>query len=208
MWRKRRYLASMVARAAIAASFTTRVVSRNCPALRNLGSCSTQAFVTTGFKGIIEGYDRSARKGLCAHVQAPVPETHYGQLSGPEDSDVSALSRQTGADARRKRPGEVRGLRTVRGGLPGGRDLSRSRGERRHGDGRPALRVHLPDSQDPLHLLRLLRRGLPGVGDFHEQGLRARRLQQGRLRVGQDGAASAGGGERESAERRSVNRID
>src|SRR6185436_8904352 len=40
MWRKRRYLASMVASAAIAASFTTRVVSRNCPALRNLGSCS------------------------------------------------------------------------------------------------------------------------------------------------------------------------
>ncbi len=38
MWRKRRYLASMVAKAAIAASLTTSVVSRNWPAERNLGS--------------------------------------------------------------------------------------------------------------------------------------------------------------------------
>jgi hypothetical protein len=38
MWRKRRYLASIVARAAIAASLTTSVMSRNCPAERNLGS--------------------------------------------------------------------------------------------------------------------------------------------------------------------------
>ena len=43
-------------------------------------------------------------------------------------------------DARRERPGEVRGLRTLRRGLPGRRHLSRSRRERRHRDGRPAVR--------------------------------------------------------------------
>ena len=59
--------------------------------------------------------------------------------------------------------------------------------------GRPPLRVGLPDSQDALHLLRLLRRGLPGLGDLHGQGLRAGGLQQGRLRVGQDRAARPGG---------------
>ena len=58
--------------------------------------------------------------------------------------------------------------------------------------GRSALRVGLPDSQDALHLLRLLRRGLPGRRDLHGQGLRAGGLQQGRLRLGQDGPARAG----------------
>ena len=52
-----------------------------------------------------------------------------------------------------------------------------------------ALRVDLSDSQDALHLLRLLRRGLPGVRDLHGQGLRARRLQQQGLHLGQGGPA-------------------
>ena len=59
-------------------------------------------------------------------------------------------------------------------------------------DGRPALRQGLPDSQDALHLLRLLRRGLPGVGHLHGQGLRAGRLQQERLHLGQDRPARPG----------------
>jgi hypothetical protein len=49
----------------------------------------------------------------------------------------------------------------------------------------PALREHVPDSQDALHLLRLLRRSVPGLGDLHGQGLRACRLQQGRFHLGQ-----------------------
>ena len=56
----------------------------------------------------------------------------------------------------------------------------------------PALRQGLPDPQDALHLLRLLRRGVPGVGDFHGQGLRARRLQQQGLHLGQAGPARPG----------------
>ena len=58
--------------------------------------------------------------------------------------------------------------------------------------GRSALREGLPDPQDALHLLRLLRRGLPGVGDLHGQGLRARGLQQQGLHLGQDRPARAG----------------
>ena len=58
--------------------------------------------------------------------------------------------------------------------------------------GRSALRLGLPDSQDALHLLRLLRRGVPGRRDLHGQGLRAGRLQQGRLRLGQRGPAGPG----------------
>ena len=58
--------------------------------------------------------------------------------------------------------------------------------------GRPALRLGLSDSQDALHLLRLLRGSLPGRRDLHGQGLRARGLQQGRFRLGQDGTARAG----------------
>ena len=43
---------------------------------------------------------------------------------------------QAGADARRERPREVRGLRPVRGGVPGRRHLPRGGRERRHGAGR------------------------------------------------------------------------
>ena len=57
--------------------------------------------------------------------------------------------------------------------------------ERRQRDGRAAVCPDVPDSQDPLHLLRVLRRGLPGVGHLHGQGLRTGRVQQGRLRLGQ-----------------------
>ena len=56
----------------------------------------------------------------------------------------------------------------------------------------PRYAKRLPDPQDALHLLRLLRRGLPGVGDLHGQGLRARGLQQQGLHLGQDRPAGAG----------------
>ncbi len=60
------------------------------------------------------------------------------------------------------------------------------------GPGGSALREGLPDPQDALHLLRLLRRGLPGVGDLHGQGLRARGLQQQGLHLGQGRPARPG----------------
>ena len=49
----------------------------------------------------------------------------------------------------------------------------------------PRYASDLPDSQDALHFLRLLRRGLPGLGDLHGQGLRAGRLQQQGFHLGQ-----------------------
>src|SRR6187402_154120 len=90
----------------------------------------------------------------------------------------------------------MRRLRPLRGGLPGRRDLPRSGRERRQRGRRAALREGLPDPQDALHLLRLLRRGVPGVGDLHGQGLRARRLQQQGLHLGQAGSAGPGAGRR------------
>ena len=47
-------------------------------------------------------------------------------------ADVPEVPRQTGADAGRERPGEVRRVRSVRGGVPGGRHLPRGGRERRH----------------------------------------------------------------------------
>ena len=66
------------------------------------------------------------------HPQAPVQEADHGELSGPEVPDVPEIPRQTGADARRERPREVRRLRPVLGGVPGRRDLPRGGRERRH----------------------------------------------------------------------------
>ena len=130
--------------------------------------------------------------GFATTLQAHLQEADHRQLPGPEDSRVPEVARQAGADARRERAREVRRLRAVRGGLPGRRHLPRGGGERRQRAGRPALRRGLPDPQDALHLLRLLRRGLPGVGDLHGQGLRARGLQQQGLHLGQDRPAGAG----------------
>ena len=56
----------------------------------------------------------------------------------------------------------------------------------------PRYAEGLPDPQDALHLLRLLRGSLPGVGDLHGQGLRARGLQQQGLHLGQDRPARPG----------------
>ena len=44
----------------------------------------------------------------------------------------------------------------------------------------------------PVHLLRLLRRGLSGRCDLHGQGLRACGVQQERFHLGQTGSAGAG----------------
>ena len=65
--------------------------------------------------------------------------------------------------------------------------------------GRSAVRECVPDSQDALHFLRLLRRSLPCLGDLHGEGLRARRLQQGRFHLGQRRSARAGVGKRRAA---------
>src|SRR5207249_2054278 len=87
---------------------------------------------------------------------------------------------------------EMRGMRAVRGGLPGGRDLSRSGRKQRHGAGGTALCVGLSDSQDALHLLRILRGSVPGRRNLHGQRLRARGVQQERFRLGQRGIAGSG----------------
>ena len=59
----------------------------------------------------------SADRRVCDHLQAPLQEAHHGQLPRTEGADVPEISRETGADARRERPREVRRLRAVLGGL-------------------------------------------------------------------------------------------
>src|SRR4029450_8267946 len=74
---------------------------------------------------------------------------------------------------------EGRGLLALRGGLP--REVHPRSGGREHagqpGVRRRALRGCLRDQHDPLHLLRLLRAGLPVRRDHDGERLRARRLQ-------------------------------
>jgi len=132
--------------------------------------------------------DHRVRHDLQVHVQA----LGHGELSRSESADVSQVAGQAGADARRGRTGEMRRVRAVRGGVPGGRDLPGGGGKRRYRHGGAALRRDLPDPQDALHLLRVLRGSVPRVGDFHGQGLRAGGLQQERLHLGQNGSSRSG----------------
>src|SRR5262245_57416738 len=205
------------------------VVSRNCSADRNLAPSSIAAHCKQipnpksqipspnvlgnpnfclgfGFWDLgigISRYDRQddwtadyrADDDVSAHVQAE----GGGELSVRESPDVPEVPRQAGTDARRERGGEVRSVRAVLGGVPGGCHLSRGGGERRHGAGGSSIREGVPDSQDALHFPRLLRGSLSCLGDLYGQGLRARRLQQGRFHLGQRGSARPAAGQREGA---------
>src|SRR5207247_1684554 len=187
----RRSRTSIVARAAITASFTTSVVSRNCSAERNCTSgivvALTLDLLDLSGPGKLRANGRHSPSSyrICNHPEIPLPQAGYRQLSRAESADVPEIPGKAGADARRERPGEVRRVRAVRRGVPGRRDLPRGGGERRHGAGGAALRVGLSDPQDALHLLRVLRRSLPRERHLHGQGLRARRLQQRRFHLGQ-----------------------
>src|SRR5205807_6028293 len=82
-------------------------------------------------------------------------------------------------------------LRALLRRLPGGLHLRRARGEGppEPGLARRALRPPLRDQPHALHLLRLLRRGLPHRGDHPGAALRARRLPAGAHRGDQGGPA-------------------
>ena len=109
-----------------------------------------------------------------------------------EDPGVPEVPRQAGADAGRERPREVRRLRPVLGRVPGRRDLPRGGGERRHAS-RPARATRRSTrSTRRAASSAAVRGGLPGVGDLHGQGLRARRLQQQGLHLGQGRPARPG----------------
>src|SRR5258707_1747382 len=68
--------------------------------------------------------DWSADYGVYDDVPPHVQAEGDRELSVPEGADVSEIPRQAGAHARRERSREVRRLRPVLRGVPGGCDLS------------------------------------------------------------------------------------
>src|SRR5436190_15230283 len=144
------------------ASFTMRVVSRNCSADRNRAPSS----IVRNCKQIPNPKSPNPRPpcepyelgfgpwvlgfGICRYdrqddwppyyrtdddVSAHVQAEGGGELPIRESADVPEVSRQAGADARRERAGEVRRMRVVLGRVSGGCHLSRGSRKRRNGHG-------------------------------------------------------------------------
>ncbi len=111
----------------------------------------------------------------------------------PEEKPThpAALARAHRAHPRPRRRGALRGLLPVRGGLPGG--LHRAAGDR--GRARPALSGVLPHQLLALHLLRLLRGGLPDLRDPAHAGLR-----DGRVRAPESGLREGGPADRRTGQ--------
>ena len=95
----------------------------------------------------------------------------------------------------RERAREVRRLLALRRRLPGRLHPRRRRREHRREPrlGRRALRAHLRDQHEPLHLLRLLRARLPVRRDHARQRLRDLRVQPRRPHLHEGHAARAAG---------------
>ncbi len=120
------------------------------------------------------------------------------QFPNYKRAGVPALPRPAPPAPARERPREVRRLLAVRRRLPG--RLHPRGGRREHARrallGRRAVRPHLRDQHEPLHLLRLLRAGLPVRCDHARPRLRAGRDVARRDGVHQGDAARARAGSR------------
>ena len=100
--------------------------------------------------------------GLTTTVKHLAQPEGHGQLSGgaAEDRQSADLSRRASAEQGRRRPREVRGLFSVRHGLPGAlhRHCGRAQPLARSGE----VSGELFDRRAALHLLRHVRGSLPG----------------------------------------------
>ena len=120
--------------------------------------------------------------GLRRHLQADLQEADHAAVPGVQAAGLPALPRPPPALAPRERAREVRRLLALRGRVPRGLHPRRRRREhaRQPRLGRRALRAHLRDQPQPLHLLRLLRARVPVRRDHararvRDLGVRARR---------------------------------
>ena len=83
---------------------------------------------------------------------------------------AAAQPRQARADAAPRRPAAVHRLQHVRDGVPGEGDRDRGRRSIPDDPAHPEVSGALRDRLFALHLLRAVRRGLPGGRDPHGQG--------------------------------------
>src|SRR5439155_15102911 len=142
------------------------------------------------------------RQGLRRHLPATLQEADHAAVPGVQAAGLPALSWTPPPASARKRAREVRRLLALRGGLS--RRLHPGRGGREHA-GEPrlprrALRAHLRDQYEPLHLLRLLRACVPVRRDHARQRIRDLRVLPRRPHLHEGHAAR--GADQEDSRRR------
>src|SRR4029079_2816614 len=117
-------------------------------------------------------------QGLRRHLSADLPEADHAAVPRVQARGLSALPRASPLAQARERAREVRRLLALRRSVPRGLHPRRRRGEPRGEPGlrERALRPDLRDQHEPLHLLRLLRAGLPVRRHHTRQRVRDRRV--------------------------------
>ena len=135
------------------------------------------AVVTADPRGGSVMPDRN-RQGLRRHLPADLQEADHAGVPGVQAAGLPALPRPPPAARARERAREVRRLLALRRRLP--RRLHPRRPGREHRRqprlGGRALRAHLRDQHEPLHLLRLLRARLPVRRDHARERVRDLRV--------------------------------
>ena len=116
-------------------------------------------------------------------LPAHVPQAGDGAVSGREAIPGAAISRPHHSFARSGRRRALRGVLSLRGGLPGG--LHCPAGDRR--SHRPALSGIFPHQFLALHFLRILRGGVPDVCHPAHS-----RFRDGRVQSAEPGVRKAG----------------
>ena len=134
-------------------------------------------------------------QGLRRHPEAGLQEADHAAVPGVQAAGLPALPRPPPAAPARERAREVRRLLALRRRLPGRLHPRRRRREHRREPrlGRRALRAHLRDQHEPLHLLRLLRARLPVRRDHARERVRDLRVQPRRPHLHEGHAARAAG---------------
>ena len=153
------------------------------------GAPMATASVSTPSKDFVSSFLLlRAAQGHGADRAPLLPAQDHRAVPGRKDAAVAALSRPARAAPLRKRRRALHRLQAVRSGLPGDGDHDRERRARRRLAPHHALR-HRPDQ---VHLLRLLRRELPGRLDRRDPHLRIPRRKARRPVLHQGHAAGRG----------------
>ncbi len=134
--------------------------------------------VVTASPGRVALMPLGNRQGFRRHLPADLQQADHAAVPGVQAAGLPAFPRPPQAAPARERAREVCRLLALRCRLPG--RLHPGRPGREHA-GQPclrrrALRAHLRDQHEPLHLLRLLRARLPVRRDHARERVRALRV--------------------------------